>query len=295
MFMNTNGCTAPPQEVGPTRHEFHLSLHVFEHTAGGRDPRYTVSVWDATLCPPGLRALCHARPIADAIIAIAGEFSASGQRKEEALRFPRWSVISKLVERLRKRNDPDSESAADEIAELFGRWHNTAGDLESARDRLTRLGSLLEEAAVKADGFVGNGPGSRSVILPETVWSKLLASYRHKQEGCAVYHELQMLRELAGITADTLRTVENWLGNAGTREGAMDALWRLARILQSLGYNLPIENLRWRGQLVRALEEAGLGLGSDDAIRLRRPDDKYWEPATGALLKTVLETFFRAS
>ena len=291
--MNTNGCTAP--EVERTSRDFHLSLHVFEHAAGGREPRYTVSVWDATLSPPGLRALCHVRPVSDAIVAIAGEFAASSQRQEEAHRVPRWALISKLIERLRKRKDPDSKTAADEIAELFGRWHNTAGDLESARDRLTRLGALLEEAGYKAHGVVGDGPGTRSVILPETLWSKLLASYRHQQEGCAVYHELQLLRELAGITADTVRTVENWLGNAGTREGAMDALWRLARILQSLGYELPIENLRWRGQLSRALEEAGLGLGSDDAIRLRRPDDKYWGPATGALLKTVLEASFQAS
>lgn len=287
--MNRNGRCASSGGVGSKSREFVLSLHIWEHASEGHQPRYTVGVWDGTLCPPGLRALCHARSLDAAVFAIAAEFAASGERKEEAVRYPRWSLVAALIDRLRKRTDPDSEAAADEIAELFGCWHNAAGELEGARDRLTRLGSLVEEAASKAHVVGDDRRSPRSVVLPESVWSKLLASYRSKQEGCAVYHELQLLRELAGITADTLRTVENWLGSAGTREAAMDSLWRLTRIVQSLGYELPVENLRWRGQLVRALEDAGLGLGPDDAIRLRLPGDKSWEPATGALVKSVLE------
>jgi hypothetical protein len=289
IVMSTNGHQPVPTAV-PKRREFHLSLHILEHPSEARGPRYTVSVWDPKLSPPGLRALCSVRPLTDAVFAIAAEITASDQRKEECVRFPRWSSAAKLIERLRERNDPDSEAAADEIAELFGLWRNTAGDLEMAQDRLKRLGALAEEAASKAHPVHNDGSCPRSVVIPENVWSKLLAAYRHKQEGCAVYRELQLLRELAGITADTLRTVENWLGNAGTRESAMDSLWRLGRIVQSMGYELPMDNLRWRGQLVRALEQAGVGLGSDDAIRVRLPEDKYWEPARGPLVKTLLES-----
>jgi hypothetical protein len=50
----------------------------------------------------------------------------------------------------------------------------------------------------------------------------------------------------------------------------------LSRLLQAMGYKLPTENLEWRGQLSRALAEAGLGLGEDGQIRVRLPEDKYW-------------------
>jgi hypothetical protein len=52
---------------------------------------------------------------------------------------------------------------------------------------------------------------------------------------------------------------------------------------------MPLEHLEWRGQIVRALEEAGLGIGSDNAIRIRQPNDKYWEPATGPSVKEVIQ------
>lgn len=37
------------------------------------------------------------------------------------------------------------------------------------------------------------------------------------------------------------------------------------------------------------MEEAGLSLGGDDALRLRLAADKYWETASGPLLKDVLQ------
>jgi len=273
----------------PGSNEFQLCLHVLEHRTDGREERYTVGVWDNSMQPPGLRALCHAQPIHEAVIAIICELSRSEERKQETLRSPQWRIVSKLVQKLRGRNDADSHGAADEIAELFSRWHNSSGDLEDARSRIARIGCLLEEAASKAHSVANDSGHFTSVAVPEPVWSKLLATYRTKQEGWQIYRELQLLRELAAITADTLRTIENWLGNAGTRESAMDSLWRLARVVQGLGYELPMENLMWRGQLVRALEEAGLGIGHDGAIRVRQAADKYWQPATGQAVKTILE------
>lgn len=269
--------------------EFQLCLHILEHSGNGCEPRYTIGVWDSTLQPPGLRALCHVQPIHEAVMAIAREFAASRQRKKEAQRGPQWSVVSNLIARLRNRSDTDSNGAADEIAELFSRFHNSTGDLEDARNRLARLGCVLEEAASKAHPVIGENGCYNSIVLPENIWSKLLTVYRNKQEGWQLYRELNALRELAAMTADTLRTVENWLGSAGTRESAMDSLWRLARHVQGLGYDLPVENLTWRGQLVRALEEAGLGIGADGTIRLRQSTDKYWQPATGEDIKSVLQ------
>src|SRR5205085_5115202 len=126
--------------------EFHLSLHVLEHVRKGRAPRYTVSVWDGTLDPPGLRALCHVRPLGGAMLAIARELAPSDQTETETKAFqcPDWSLVADLVKRLRSRkDDPDSETAAEEIDDLFARLHNTTTDLECAMDRLTRLGSLV--------------------------------------------------------------------------------------------------------------------------------------------------------
>jgi hypothetical protein len=279
----------PLSEVHSHNREFDLSLHILEHVCEGREPRYTVGAWHGPPGDPSLRALCHVAPISGAMLAISRELSGKGQTETATLQYPQWSRIVDLVERLRSRKDPDSETAADEIEDTFGRLHNTVADLECALNRLTRLGALIEEVAAKANVVENEGARCRSVVITETLWLKLLTNYRHRQEGCAVYRELQTLRELAGIAADTLTTIDNWLGSAGTRESAMDALWRLTRILQGMGYQLPHGNLRWRGQLVRAVEEAGFGLGSDGALRVRQPEDKYWEPVTGALVRTIVQ------
>jgi hypothetical protein len=68
----------------------------------------------------------------------------------------------------------------------------------------------------------------------------------------------------------------------------MDALWRLARILEAAGHKIPIEGLQWRGQIVRAMEEAGIAMGEDGALRVRQPEEKNWQPATGPVVKDIL-------
>jgi hypothetical protein len=68
----------------------------------------------------------------------------------------------------------------------------------------------------------------------------------------------------------------------------MESLWRLTRILERAGFQLPHEHLAWRGQIIRALEEAGLGLGTDGRVRLRSESDKYWEPASGPPMAELL-------
>src|SRR5947208_7694763 len=104
--------------------EFDLPLHVLEHVRKGSPPRYTVSVWDGTLDPPGLRALCHVRPIGVAMLAIGRELVPRDQTETETVgvQYPQWSLVADLVERLRNRkDDPDSETLAEEMDELVAR------------------------------------------------------------------------------------------------------------------------------------------------------------------------------
>jgi len=259
-----------------------FNFHVMEHRRGSEESRFTVSVWENT----HLRAICHCCSLSGALLAISGELNGALPVEVERVNSPKWSDIRDLVEKLKKRSDADSDTAAENLEDLHARLHNAVGNFESLLERLTKFGALLEEAAAHSRSI--GDPNWTAVAIPEDNWLRLLAVYRGKQEGNQVYRELQILREIAGITAQTLRTIENWLGHAGTRESAMDALWRLARILEAAGYKIPTEGLEWRGQIVRAMEEAGIAMGEDGALRVRQPEEKNWQAATGPLLKDLL-------
>ena len=258
-----------------------FDLRVLRHSRSAGTPIYTIGVWENG----SLRSICNGRPIAIALLAIGREFeSRSGPSR---ISYPRWSEIAELVRRLDNRADTDCIAAAAHLADLHTRLHNTIGELQLALERLAKVGTLVEDAAAKC-GYVGECEECQNVSLPHDVWFRLLAFYRDRQEGRQVYSELQTLQEIAGIAAETLRTVDDWIGHASTREAAMEALWRLKRILERAGFKVPLEHLEWRGQIIRAMEEAGLGLGEDGAIRVRQPSDKYWQPASGPLVTEIL-------
>lgn len=261
-----------------------FTLHILQHRRENAAPRYTLSVWEETQ----LRAICHVSSLSGALLALSGELESATSSQVPVINYPKWSDIRELVEKLRERKDGDCVAAADDLEDLQCRLHNAVGNLEVLLDHVTKLGALLEEAAAHSR-CVGD-PQWTTVAIPEDIWFRLLAVYRGKQEGNSIYSELQLLREIAGITAQTIRTVENWLGHAGTRESAMDSLWRLARILQAAGHRIPMEGLEWRGQLVRAMEQAGIALGEDGALRVRQSEEKYWLPATGPLVKDLLDS-----
>jgi len=61
--------------------EFDLHLHVLEHGCEGGTPRYTIGVWEHTTQGAAIRAICHIRPLPDALLAIKGEL-ANGARQE---------------------------------------------------------------------------------------------------------------------------------------------------------------------------------------------------------------------
>jgi len=100
---------------------------------------------------------------------------------------------------------------------------------------------------------------------------------------------LKLLEAIASIAADALRSIDNWLGQASTREAAMDALWRLRRALGTAGFADPIHHdLDWRGSVLRAMDRAGIGCGEDDEIRLRLACDRSWMSATGPRVRDLL-------
>jgi len=63
--------------------EFDLHLHVLEHRCEERAPRYTIGVWDHAPQGAGLRAICHIRSLAGALLAISAELD-SDDRGEKA-------------------------------------------------------------------------------------------------------------------------------------------------------------------------------------------------------------------
>ncbi len=204
------------------------------------------------------------------------------------MNYPKWADIAGLVARLNKRKHPDCIGAATKLEDLQAGLHNRTAELEMAERRLATLGSLIERGAAQTREERNDAHELLIVSLPSPVWFQLLSCYRTRSEGQTIYEELKLLREIAGITVETLRAVDDWLGHASTREAAMESLWRLTRILERAGFQAPHEHLAWRGQIIRALEEAGLGLGDDGRVRLRSVSDQYWEPASGPLIAELL-------
>lgn len=93
---------------------------------------------------------------------------------------------------------------------------------------------------------------------------------------------VRALREACLVAADTLTTVDEWMGHASTRQAAQDALWRLNRAVQRAGIPTHVSNdLRWRGSIIRALEQAGLGIGECGTVRIRRKTDLPHMHASG--------------
>jgi hypothetical protein len=204
------------------------------------------------------------------------------------MNYPKWADIAGLVARLGKRKHADCIAAAIKLEDMQAGLHNRTAELELAERRLAILGSLIERAAAQSREESNDANELVGVSLPSSVWFQLLSCYRTRSDGQTIYEELKLLREIAGITVETLRSVDDWLGHASTREAAMESLWRLMRILERAGFQVPHEHLAWRGQIIRALEEAGLGLGDDGRVRLRSVSDKYWEPASGPLIIELL-------
>jgi hypothetical protein len=202
--------------------------------------------------------------------------------------YPKWADIADLVARLGKRKHPDCTAAAIKLEDMQAGLHNRTAELELAERRLAILGSLIERAAAQSREERNDANELVGISLPSPVWFQLLSCYRTQSDGQTIYGELKLLREIAGVAVETLRSVDDWLGHASTREAAMESLWRLTRILERAGFQAPHEHLAWRGQIIRALEEAGLGLGDDGRVRLRSVSDRYWEPASGPLIIELL-------
>jgi hypothetical protein len=221
------------------------------------------------------------------LLAFSAELGSADRPERATSGCPDWSALRELVERLKIRGDEDCGRAAGHLEELHARVHRASAEVDITLDRLTRVGALIEQAASKSR-CIGDSEWTTVAVLDET-WFKLLAAYRGNQDDNPVYRELQLLREIASISSQTIQAVDCWLGQAGTREAAMDSLWRLKRILESAGYKKPLAYLECPQSLVRAMEEAGIGLGQDGKVRVRHPEDSQEKPATGPLVKEILQ------
>jgi len=75
--------------------EFDLHLHVLEHGCEGGASRYTIGVWEQTTLGAGLRAICHIRPLPDALLAIMGELTRV--RDTRVLKSPRSMQLPRPI------------------------------------------------------------------------------------------------------------------------------------------------------------------------------------------------------
>jgi len=99
----------------------------------------------------------------------------------------------------------------------------------------------------------------------------------------------EALERIAVVACQTLETVDNWLGQASTRNAAADALWRLRRLLWDADMRAnPWEDLKWRGSVFEYLKRAGFRL-APDGVRQELKTDKPWEWPTGPFLEDVLK------
>lgn len=73
--MTSNNLTA----FASGNREFDLHLHVLEHGCEGRSPRYTIGVWEHNPQGAVIRAICHIRSLAEALLAILGELDRSAR------------------------------------------------------------------------------------------------------------------------------------------------------------------------------------------------------------------------
>jgi len=96
--------------------------------------------------------------------------------------YPKWSEISGLVGRLRKRKHADCITAAENLEEFHSRLHNTTGELETSQERIAKLGYMIEDAAAKAE-LQREGDTLRACAIPSEAWFRLVGYYRPQQDG----------------------------------------------------------------------------------------------------------------
>lgn len=97
--------------------------------------------------------------------------------------------------------------------------------------------------------------------------------------------------------ADAIEAVDAWLGQASTRQYALDALWRARRALEAAGEPVTIRNEAgpgWRGSVFRAIEVCGLGwTGYEDELRFRLAGQPRWSAPAGPNLREFLDACWR--
>jgi hypothetical protein len=73
-----------------------FGLQVLRHMRTDGIPVYTIGIWEEGV----LRCICHAHPIATALVALSREFEHSAHDKANAPEYRLWSEIAELASRL---------------------------------------------------------------------------------------------------------------------------------------------------------------------------------------------------
>lgn len=134
-----------PNALPPATFNREFAVQILKHMRDNGTPAYTIGVWEGRT----LRAICHSKGIAGALLALAKEFENSLE-DHSPVSYPRWSELASLVSRLSHRADTDCIAAAEYLEDLHAKLHNTTAELELALERLEKLGTPLEEAAAKS-------------------------------------------------------------------------------------------------------------------------------------------------
>lgn len=101
------------------------------------------------------------------------------------------------------------------------------------------------------------------------------------------------LYSLCDECAKAFSAVDEWLGQAATRQAALDAMWRAMRLLNAAGFSVSRRDaLDWRGALVEELWDAGFYQGRDGLMHFDPEKQRRFGDAEGPTLKEVGE-FFR--
>lgn len=96
-------------------------------------------------------------------------------------------------------------------------------------------------------------------------------------------------RKALDASAVAFAVIDEWLGHAGTRQTALDAMLRAVRELKARGYDpKPSRILDWRGSLIRELNEAGFYNGPDDLMHYDPAGLHVTGNATGPTLKELI-------
>lgn len=86
----------------------------------------------------------------------------------------------------------------------------------------------------------------------------------------------KLLEKICDVANQTYSCVDEWWGQASTKQAARDSMWRLGNALRHAGFVTDYQdNLDWRGAILKELNDAGFYPSVDDPYHATAPDFVY--------------------